>query len=167
MLAVFVRIGVVIMIVLSAAMASAFGIGAATGMAIALCAWLIVRPLADIVWWVFCVLALGALLHITSHLAVFASLVLLLVIFDVVRQYLMLTNTQSRAISGTVALLGIIALAYGLAFAGTHAVVWRWEWLFGLVGYSVVMLVVMEWIMRRAERIVALFAHGGDVRRHI
>jgi len=167
MLNIIIRIAGIVMTILCAAISSAFGIGAAAGIAIALCAWLIVRPLSTLLWWVGAVFVISILMDIITHPYVLIATIALVVIFDIVRQYLVRTNTQSRAISGAIAIVCIIVFSSTLEFAGMHQISWSGKEFLWYVFYSAMLLAVMEWIFRRMERTIALFVYGSDLRRHI
>ena len=162
-----IRSGIVVVGVLCTALSAAYGIGGAAGMALLLYAWLIVRPLADIVLWVGGAIVCMVLLHAPSSALVSFVLTASVVVFDIVRQYLARTNTRSRAVSGSIAVVLVLCIAYGLQFFGTRTVAWSGAQFIGNVAYSVVMLVLLEWGVRRAEQVITFFTYGSDGRRHI
>lgn len=106
-------------------------------------------------------------MDIITHSYVLIATIALVVIFDIVRQYLVRTNTQSRAISGAIAIVCIIVFSSTLEFAGMHQISWSGKEFLWYVFYSAMLLAVMEWIFRRMERTIALFVYGSDLRRHI
>lgn len=167
MMTIIIRSGIIVLGVLYTALSAAYGIGGATGMIIVLYAWLIVRPLSTIAVWVAVALGCVMLLHASRGVAVVGVLAASIMAFDVVRQYLARTNTRSRAVSGSIALALILCVAYCVHVLGTHRFSVHGAQLVTQVIVSVLLLIIAEWTIRRAERIITFFTYGSDERRHI
>lgn len=167
MLTGILRGGLVLAGVMVGALFSAVGFGAASGMTLFCCAWLMVRPLREIAVWMVVILAIGLLLHTKADsLALFAGVVAVYG-FDAICRYLARTNTRSRAVTGSIAVVLVVAVSYGAGVFAVSESAFSFAAVVTRAAYAAVGMMIVEGVIRRAERFAALYAYGDDVRRHI